>query len=401
MAFALKGKELKGQLNIKSNHFNLNDFMTAEGDTAIAAADTTSTNTEATGVIVVPKNINFNMNVDMSEILFDKIAIKNLDGKLLVKDGTVDMKNLSMNTMGGSVVMNGSYSTSHSEKQPALNASFAMNNLSFSQTFTELDMVQKMAPIFENLKGNFSGKMHIETKFDSIMSPIFTTTNGNGSLSTKDLNLSGVAILDKIADATNYSALKNLSVKDMKIDFTINKGRLNTNPFDIKVGNMNLNLSGSTGLDQTIDYTGKLKLPESAGSIAALSTIDLKIGGTFTSPKISVDTKSMAKQAASAATSKALEAVGEKLGVDLSNAEKQKEALVNAAKQAAESLIKEAEKQKENLVSKAGNNVLKKLAAEKAGDAVVNEAKKQGERLIEEAEEKGNALIEKAKEGNN
>ena len=41
------------------------------------------------------------------------------------------------------------------------------------------------------------------------------------------------------------------------------------------------------------------------------------------------------------------------------------------------------------------------LAAEKAGDAVVNEAKKQGERLIEEAEEKGNALIEKAKEGNN
>ena len=92
MAFALKGKELKGQLNIKSNHFNLNDFMTAEGDTVIAAADTTSTNTEATGVIVVPKNINFNMNVDMSEILFDKIAIKNLDGKLLVKDGTVDMK---------------------------------------------------------------------------------------------------------------------------------------------------------------------------------------------------------------------------------------------------------------------------------------------------------------------
>lgn len=401
MAFALKGKELKGQLNIKSNHFNLNDFMTAEGDTVIAAADTTSTNTEATGVIVVPKNINFNMNVDMAEILFDKIAIKNLDGKLLVKDGTIDMKNLSMNTMGGSVVMNGSYSTSHSEKQPALNASFAMNNLSFSQTFTELDMVQKMAPIFENLKGNFSGKMHIETKLDSIMSPIFTTTNGNGSLSTKDLNLSGVAILDKIADATNYSALKNLSVKDMKIDFTINKGRLNTNPFDIKVGNMNLNLSGSTGLDQTIDYTGKLKLPESAGSIAALSTIDLKIGGTFTSPNISVDTKSMAKQAASAATSKALEAVGEKLGVDLSNAEKQKEALVNAAKQAAESLIKEAEKQKENLVSKAGNNVLKKLAAEKAGDAVVNEAKKQGERLIEEAEEKGNALIEKAKEGNN
>lgn len=401
MAFALKGKTLKGQLNVHSNHFNLNDFMTAEGDTVIAvAADTTTmANTEATGVIVVPKNIDFNMNVSMAEILFDKITIKNLDGKLLVKDGTVDMKNLSMNTLGGSVVMNGAYSTAKSETHPDLNASFAMNELSFSQTFKELDMVQKMAPIFENLKGNFSGKMQIDTQLDSVMSPIFSTTNGSGSLSTKNLNLSGVTVLDKIAEATNYSALKNLSVKDMKIDFTIKDGRVNTKPFDIKVSNMNLNLSGSTGLDQTIDYTGKLKLPESAGSIASLATIDLKIGGTFTSPKVSVDTKSMAKQAATAATNKALEAVGDKLGIDLSNAEKQKEALVSAAKQAADRLIKEAEKQKENLVNKAGDNVLKKLAAEKTGEAIVNKAKKQADRLIEEAETKGNALIEKAKNG--
>lgn len=401
MAFALKGKTLKGELNVHSNHFNLNDFMTAEGDTVIAAvADTTTTtNTEATGIIVVPKNIDFNMNVDMAEILFDKIAIKNLDGKLVVKDGTVNMKNLSMNAMGGNVVMNGAYSTAKSETTPDLNASFSINDLSFSQTFKELDMVQKMAPIFENLKGNFSGKIQIDTKLDSVMSPIFTTTNGSGSLSTKNINLSGVEILDKIADATKYSALKDISVKDMNIDFTIKEGRVNTKPFDIKMGNMNLNLSGSTGLDQTIDYTGKLKLPESAGSIAALTTIDLKIGGTFTSPQISVDTKSMAKQAATVATNKAIEAIGEKLGVDLSNAEKQKEALVNAAKKAAESLVKEAEKQKDNLVNKAGDNALKKLAAQKTGEAVVNEAKKQGERLIEEAIEKGDALIEKAKKG--
>ena len=400
MAFALKGKTLKGQLNVQSNRFNLNDFMTAEGDTVIAAvADTTTTAAEATGVIVIPKNIDFNMNVDMAEILFDKITIKKLDGKLLVKDGSVDMKNLSMNTMGGSVVMNGAYSTAQDETHPKLNASFAMNELSFAQTFKELDMVQKMAPIFENLKGNFSGKIQIDTKLDSVMSPIFDTTNGSGSLSTKNLNLSGVTVLDKIADATKYPALKNLSVKDMHIDFTIKEGRINTKPFDIKMGNMNLNLSGSTGLDQSINYTGKLKLPESVGSIASLSTFDLKIGGTFTSPKVSVDTKSMAKQAATAVTNKAIETVGEKLGIDLSNAEKQKEALVNAAKQASERLVKEAEKQKENLVNKAGNNVLKKLAAEKAGDAVVNEAKKQGERLIEEAIEKGDALIEKAKNG--
>lgn len=399
MAFALKGKTLKGQLNVQSNHFNLNDFMTAEGDTVIAASDTTATNTEASGVLVIPKNIDFNMNVSMNEILFDKINIRNLDGKLIVKDGTANMKNLSMNTMGGSVVMNGTYSTTESETSPTLNASFAMNELSFAQTFKELDMIQKMAPVFEKLNGNFSGKMTLNTRLDSIMSPVLNTMDGSGSLHTKDLNLSGVEILDRIADATNYTGLKNIQVKDMALAFTIKEGRLYTQPFDIKMGNMNLNLNGSTGLDQTIDYTGKLKLPESAGKIASLTTIDLKIGGSFTSPKISIDTQSMAKQATTIVANKALETVGEKLGVDLSNAEKQKEALVNAAQQAAQKLIEEAEKQKVNLVSKAGNNKLKKLAAEKAGDAIVEEARKQGERLVEEAAKKGDALIEKAQKG--
>lgn len=397
MAFALKGKTLKGQLNVVSNHFNLNDFMTAEGDSTIAAADTTATTTEATGVLVVPKNIDFTMNVDMNEILFDKMTLNDLNGRLIVKEGTVDMKNHSLNTMGGSVVVNGAYSTAQNESNPDFNATFAMNDLSFAQTFKELDMIQQMAPVFENLKGNFSGKMSIEAQLDSVMSPKLNTLQGKGSLSTKNLNLSGVEILDKIADATKYTALKDISVKDMNLDFTIENGRLNTQPFDIKMGNMNLNLSGSTGLDQTIDYSGKLKLPESAGNIADLTTFDLKIGGTFTAPKVSVDTKSMAKQAISNVANQALQEAGKKLGVDLSDANKQKEALVSAATAAGEKLIAEAEKQKNALVEKAGSNAIKKIAAETAGNALVNEAKKKAQELVAEAEKKGDALIEKAK----
>ena len=47
----------------------------------------------------------------------------------------------------------------------------------------------------------------------------------------------------------------------MTLDFTIKDGRVETKPFDIKMGDYTLNLSGSTGLDQTIDYSGKVKLP--------------------------------------------------------------------------------------------------------------------------------------------
>lgn len=322
IGYALKGTTLKGTLNIRSNYFNLNDFMatTPENaatvpESAATPATTDSTAVTATGVFEVPRNIDFQMDADMKQVLFDKMTFSNMSGKLTVKDGKVDMKNLSMNTMGGNVVMNGHYSTAN-VKKPELNAGFKLTNISFAQAYKNLDMVQKLAPIFESLKGYFSGNMNVNTDLDAAMSPVLNTMQGNGSLSTHDLNLSGVKAIDQIADAVNQPSLKEMKVKDMTLDFTIKDGRIATKPFDIKFGDYILNLSGSTGLDQTIDYSGKVKLPASTGSIAKLSTIDLKIGGTFTAPKVSIDTKSMANQAIESVADEAISKLGQKLGLD-------------------------------------------------------------------------------------
>ncbi|WP_321332978.1 AsmA-like C-terminal region-containing protein [uncultured Bacteroides sp.] len=310
MGYALKDKTLKGTLNIRSNHFNLNDFMTVD-------STTTATTAAETGIVEVPKNIDFQMDANMKEVLFDKMTFTNMNGKLTVKDGKADMKNLSMSTMGGNVVMNGYYSTQEVEK-PKMNADFRMTNINFAQAYKELDMVQKMAPVFENLKGNFSGNISVLSDIDKTMSPIpiLNTMQGKGSLSTKDLNLSDIKTIDMIAEAVKKPSLKEMKVKDLTIDFTIKDGRVATKPFDIKMGEYNMNLSGTTGLDQTIDYSGKVKLPASAGSLSQLSTLDLKIGGTFNSPKVSIDTKSMASQAAETVKNKAIEKLGKKLGLD-------------------------------------------------------------------------------------
>lgn len=319
IGYLLKGTTLKGNLNIHSNYLNLNDFMTASPDEASATPsdETAATDSTATtgGIVEVPRNIDFLMDAHLKQVLFDKMSFNNMNGKLVIKDGKVDMKNLSMNTMGGNVVMNGYYSTADAKK-PEMKAGFKLANIGFAQAYKELDMVQKMAPIFENLKGNFSGSINVQTDLDAAMSPVLETMQGDGSLSTRDLSLSGVKAIDQIADAVKQPSLKDMKVKDMTLDFIIKDGRVDTKPFDIKMGDYNLNLSGSTGLDQTIDYTGKIKLPASAGNISKLMTLDLKIGGSFTSPKVSVDTKSMANQAVEAVANEALSKLGQKLGLD-------------------------------------------------------------------------------------
>lgn len=305
LGFVFKGTTLKGTLNVASQIFNLNDFMSEDSPSEQASpaeqAENPQGEPEASGVIRVPENIDFRMQADFNKVLFDKMTFSDLKGLLIIKDGKVDMQNLSLNTMGGGVVVNGSYATQGSAL-PHLNAGFALNNISFAQAYTDLDMVQKLAPIFSNLKGDFSGSVKVDTDLDQQMSPVLQSLNGSGSLSTKDLSLSGVKIIDQIATIVKKPALKETRVKDLKIDFAIKDGRVTTKPFALKIGDYVMNLSGSTGLDQTIDYRGKITIPQSAGQVAKLGEVDMTIGGTFSSPKVGIDMESLAKQAAKEAT---------------------------------------------------------------------------------------------------
>lgn len=321
LGYALKGSTLKGTLNVSSNHLNLNDFMSA--DTTAAVAEVPA-DTAAMGVIRVPENIDFQMQAAFRELLFDKMTLTDGKGTLLVRNGTVDMRNLSFNTMGGSVTMNGAYAAPQN-KQPELNAAFNMRNISFAQAYQDLGLVQQLAPIFAGLKGNFSGNLQIDTPLDATMSPVMSAVQGKGALSTKDLSLSGVKFIDQVADIVKKPSLKEIKVKDLNIDFEIKDGRVTIKPFDLKLGDYNMNLSGSTGLDQTIDYTGKITMPAD-GIASKLGTVDMTIGGTFTSPKVGIDMASLARNAAE----QALKGLGEKLGNDSKGSEKKK-SVINKA----------------------------------------------------------------------
>ena len=306
LGFVFKGSTLKGTLNVSSQKMNLNDFMSEGAAEEAAPAEQEQTTEEqaeeAMGVIRVPENIDFRMQADFKQVLFGKMNLTDVKGLLIVKDSKVDMQNLSLNAMGGSVVVNGAYATP-AAKNPHLNAGFALNNIGFAQAYKELDMVRSLAPIFSNLNGNFSGSVKVDTELDEQMSPVMNTLNGSGSLSTKDLGLGNVQIINLVADIVKKPSLKETKVKNLNLDFTINNGRVTTKPFEVKLGDYVMNLSGTTGLDQTIDYKGKITLPASAGAVAKLGTVDMTIGGTFTSPKVGIDMESLAKQAAQQAAS--------------------------------------------------------------------------------------------------
>lgn len=375
LAYVMKDETLKGTLAVSSSMLDLNELMGESSSEEEAEADTT-----ALSVIEVPKNLDLTLNADFKKILFQKMELDNVKGKLIVANGAVRMAPLSLNAFGGSMVANGLYSTAESVTRPKVNFDVDIQKASFEKTFDQLDMVQQIVPIFQKTGGNYSVKFDLQSTLDSQMSPDLNSLTARGVIQSNDIQLQNVEVFNQLATLLKNDKLKNIEAKDLKISFEIEDGKVRTSPFDIKMGNVTMNLSGTTGLDQTIDYAAKINIP----GAGALSNVSATIGGTFTKPSIKLNTEEVVKDVVTSV-------VAEKVfGVDAEDVEAQKAAIRKQAEEAGNKLIATAQSESDKLVAKA-SNPLAKIAAQAAGKKLVEEAEKQAQKLKEEAEK----LIEK------
>ena len=394
MGYLLRDDTLTGSLNVRSKLLDVNELMAvmpADGDDETASAQTEGEDAPMTA-IVVPENLKLSLAADLQKILFHKMTLGNFTGRMNVADGRVVIEKLAVEAFDGKVSGSGTYSTAANHDSPKLALNLGIEKAKFEETFKQLEVVQKMVPIFAKTGGDYSMNFTMSTTLNSEMDVVYDTFNGSGTIRSEDINIRNIEAFDLLAKAVNNEKLKNIAAKDVKISFEIKDGRIATSPFDIKMGDVTMNLSGSTGLDQTIDYSGKISLPDKATG-GVLNNLSLKIGGTFTSPKVSVDVKEAAKEAVTNVVNKEIQKL---TGSENINEEFEKQAakLREEADKAGQKLIDEAKKQKENLVNKA-SNALTKLAAEKSGDALVKAAEQQAEKLKAEAETQIDKLREK------
>lgn len=404
IAYALQNKTLKGNLNIQSNYLNMNDFMTKSA-TPATATDSTSA---PMNIIRIPSNIDFNMQASVQKLLYEKMIFENVKGQLTTSNSELRLKDVGLNGFGGAMVMNGLYSTADTLK-PKVDLDFQIKEVVFKEIFSQVETLQKFAPILGKAAGKFSTTLKFNSLLKNDMMPDLASVMGGGAFKTQQVGLSNVQALDMLASKLNKSDIIPMTIRDLAMHFEIKDGKLTTKPFNFKVKDMNLTLGGSTGLDKSIAYSGKIQLPDRL-NLGKFSTVNFKMGGTFQKPKVELDLKNTAtemvnnvKEKVEAEVTKKVEDAKEKA---LEEARKQKENAIKAANEKAEKLIAEAErqgnllideakKQGENMVAKATNPITKK-AAELGAKKLEDAARKQAASLVAKAKTEAQKLIENA-----
>jgi len=299
LGYAFKNQELRGNFTMKSNQFLVSDFMTK-------TETTVNNKTTTTEAVKIPKLINVTLNASANNVVYDNLNLKDVSGKIIVKDEAVTLQNIKTSIFNGLITANGNISTKTAK--PTFNMDLGLASVDINQTFTQLDMLKKIAPIADAINGKLNSKINLSGTLDAKeMTPDLNTLSGDlfGQLLSTTINSKNSAVLSKLDDNVKFIDLSKLNLNDLKANLTFENGKVNVKPFDIKYQDIKVNVGGQHGFDQTMNYNIKFDVPakylgsEANKLIAKLTPAEANklenipvtaiLTGNFKNPKVSTD----------------------------------------------------------------------------------------------------------------
>src|SRR5690606_11818909 len=321
LGYMFNKETLKGNFDLNSNTFAINDFMMVSNDEESASESETQTkNTPKTEQpsgqsgeeeIKIPSFLDATINAKANKVIYDNLTLNDVSGTLVLRDEAVSLKNVTSSIFGGSLALNGAVSTK--ESVPEFNLDLGMNNFSIAQSFQGLEILQAIVPIADALTGTLNSSFDIKGTLNSDFTPNL-------------LSISGNALAEAIINGVDPEKGKLLSVLSQKIDFlnatqeqprdvkaalSFDNGKVNVKPFSFKVQDIDVNVVGSHGFDKSMAYNISFDVPakylgeDVSKLLAQLNDpeaenlgvpVTATIGGSYNNPTISPDLGSMVSE---------------------------------------------------------------------------------------------------------
>lgn len=440
LGFVLDDQLLKGAFETRSAFFNLNQLMESLPE------DTTNAPTELS-VIRVPANIDFSLSSGFDRLQFGKLDITNVTGVIRLAEEKAVLEDLRMNLLGGSLALNGLYSTAGDFPEVSLGLNVSQFNI--QQAFNAFNTLDILAPIGKYALGNFSASLNLESLLDNTLKPVLESLTGGGSLNSSSLTIQGSPAMTRLADLTRVETFKQIPVRDLMMSFSFEDGRVDVKPFDLKFGQSRATVSGSNFFDRTISYVMNVEMPreqfggaanqvlnnlvsQAAGKGITITpgqtvNLDVIIGGSFTNPEVSFglsgvmedvkdqvrqqleqrlqDEASQVREQLQDRVQETTDEARQKIQAELDaradqvmqQARRQADNIRREATAAAEKIRAEARQQAQRLENEASGPIAK-AAARRAGEALIREADQRAAQVEAEGERNAQRILTEAQQ---
>ncbi len=299
LGFLLSDNKLQGNFNVNSNTFAVSDFMVEDESASVGNKKTSDSES-----LKIPDFLDCTINANAKTVLYDNLALKDVKGKLLIKDQKATLSDMTSSLFDGNLSIAGDVSTK--EDTPVFNMNLGVKDFDIAQSFKGLELFQNLAPIAKILEGKLNTTLNLNGKLDESFSPQLQSISGNAitEILTKALNPKEGGLLEKLSSNLDFVDFKKLDLKDLKTSLEFKDGMVSVKPFTVNYQDITIDISGSHSFDKNLQYNAVFQVPAKylgsdinrlIGKIDDEAVSNLKIpvtatiGGSYTSPNVSTD----------------------------------------------------------------------------------------------------------------
>ena len=302
--FLLSKQDLKGRFVLNSNTVNLNDFSVAEQPVEGESSARTKTASAGDTAIKIPSFLDAGIDFTAGKVIYDNITLSNVKGNITIQDETARLNNVQSDIFGGAITLQGNVSTKGIT--PTFGMDLNLKSVDISKSFEGLEMLQQFAPIAQALQGALNTNITLKGNLTDDLTPVLSSLAGNAlaQLLTVKVNPEQMKLLNALDSKLDFINLQNIDLSNLKTQLSFNDGLVTVKPFDFNIKGINVGVSGTHSLENTMNYTLNLKVPGTflgaklGNTLASLSntnldkyTVDLPVNltGSFASPQVNLN----------------------------------------------------------------------------------------------------------------
>ena len=302
-------QDLKGHFNVRSNTFNINDFMASE-DTSLKEKSSGSNSNESEEGIKIPDFLDVTIDFIVNKVIYDNVLLENTKGTVRIVDETAILSNVTSKAFGGDLAFSGNVSTK--QATPTFTMNLDLQEIDIDESFGKLALLKYIAPIANALNGDINTTLNLSGQLNKNFTPNLKTLVGSAfaQILTAEVNPEKTPLLSKLGEQIKFLNMDKLSLRNVSTALDFNNGRIVVKPFNFDVQGIKITARGSHGLDKSIDYNVTMDVPAKyLGSevnklLAKLDpdetekmtvVIPVTLKGTMIQPQININTQTAVK----------------------------------------------------------------------------------------------------------
>lgn len=236
--YALKNIPLSAAWDLKTDELNLRDLPMA-----------------------VPANMNFAVNAEVEKLHFDNLDLQQITCQMLISEQAVHFLYVKANGLDGDIMLEGTYSTLESGDHPDIALTYDVKGVDIQKTFLAFNSIRRIMPVAKFMSGNVDAHMTLTGKMNPDLTTDLNSLQGEGTLLLLHGTMKDFGPMDKLAQSLDVARLQNLLLENVKADFSYKNGSVTVPPFTVQAKDMEFDIEGIHGFDQSLDYDVSLKIP--------------------------------------------------------------------------------------------------------------------------------------------